>query len=34
LLYSTFQTSPRESGIGFGLILVGLPFYFRWKRER
>ena len=33
LLYSTFQTSPRESGIGFGLIVLGLPFYLYWKRS-
>ena len=31
LLYSTFRTSPRESGIGLVLILLGLPFYFHWK---
>ena len=32
LLYSTLLTSPRESGIGLGLILIGLPFYYHWKR--
>jgi APA family basic amino acid/polyamine antiporter len=32
LLYSTLRTSPRESGIGFGIIVAGLPFYFYWKR--
>jgi basic amino acid/polyamine antiporter, APA family len=32
LLYSTFRTSPRESGIGLGVIIMGLPFYFHWKR--
>lgn len=31
LLYSTLRTSPRESGIGLGLIVAGLPFYFYWK---
>jgi basic amino acid/polyamine antiporter, APA family len=31
LLYSTFRTSPRESGIGLGVIILGLPFYFHWK---
>ena len=31
LLYSTLLNSPRESGIGLGLIVVGLPFYFYWK---
>ena len=34
LLYSTLLTSPRESGIGLGLIVIGLPFYFHWKRTR
>ena len=32
LLYSTLVASPRESGIGLALILMGLPFYFHWKR--
>jgi basic amino acid/polyamine antiporter, APA family len=31
LLYSIFRTSPRESGIGLGFLLAGLPFYFHWK---
>lgn len=31
LLYSTLRTSPRESGIGFAVIVLGLPFYFHWK---
>ena len=31
LLYSTFVSSPRESGIGLVLIVAGLPFYFYWK---
>jgi APA family basic amino acid/polyamine antiporter len=31
LLYSTFRSSPRESGIGLALIAVGLPFYWYWK---
>jgi basic amino acid/polyamine antiporter, APA family len=34
LLYSTLLASPRESGIGFGIIVAGLPFYFYWKRSR
>jgi APA family basic amino acid/polyamine antiporter len=34
LLYSTLQESPRESGIGLVLILIGLPFYFYWKKRR
>lgn len=33
LLYSTFRTSPRESGIGLSVIILGLPFYFHWKRR-
>jgi APA family basic amino acid/polyamine antiporter len=32
LLYSTLIESPRESGIGFVIIVAGLPFYFYWKR--
>ena len=34
LLYSTLRSSPRESGIGLGLIVAGLPFYFYWKRQK
>jgi basic amino acid/polyamine antiporter, APA family len=34
LLYSTLLKSPRESGIGFVLILAGLPFYRYWKQNR
>jgi APA family basic amino acid/polyamine antiporter len=33
LLYSTLLESPRESGIGFGIIVAGLPFYFYWKTK-
>jgi basic amino acid/polyamine antiporter, APA family len=33
LLYSTLLSSPRESGIGFAVILAGLPFYRVWKRR-
>jgi len=32
LLYSTVQTSPRESGLGMLIMLAGLPFYFHWRR--
>lgn len=32
LLYSTLMASPRESGIGLTLILLGLPFYLCWRR--
>jgi APA family basic amino acid/polyamine antiporter len=34
LIYSTLLNSPRESGIGLVLIILGLPFYFYWKRRR
>jgi APA family basic amino acid/polyamine antiporter len=33
LLWDTFHTSPRESGIGLILILLGLPFYWYWNRK-
>lgn len=33
LLGSTFVRSPRESLIGLGLIVIGIPFYFYWKRR-
>ena len=33
LLYATLQESPRESGMGLGLIALGLPFYYYWKRR-
>lgn len=33
LSFSTLQTSPRESGMGLTIIIVGLPFYFHWKRR-
>jgi APA family basic amino acid/polyamine antiporter len=34
LVLSTLKDSPRESIMGIGLILLGLPFYFYWKRAR
>jgi APA family basic amino acid/polyamine antiporter len=34
LLLSTAVDRPRESLMGIGLILVGLPFYFYWSRQR
>jgi APA family basic amino acid/polyamine antiporter len=34
LVLSTVKDSPRESIMGIGLILLGLPFYFYWKRAR
>jgi APA family basic amino acid/polyamine antiporter len=34
LLVTTAIERPRESLIGIGLIVLGLPFYFYWKNER
>ncbi len=34
LLGSTFVASPRESILGLGLIVAGIPFYFFWKHRR
>ena len=34
LVVSTLVKSPRESLMGLGLISLGLPFYFYWKRKR
>lgn len=34
LVISTLVKSPRESLMGLGLISLGLPFYFYWKRQR
>jgi APA family basic amino acid/polyamine antiporter len=34
LVLSTLKDSPRESIMGIGLILLGLPFYFYWKRTK
>ena len=31
LILSTLRDSPRESLMGIGLIVLGLPFYFYWK---
>lgn len=33
LLVSTLQGSPRESLMGIGIIILGLPFYFYWKKR-
>ncbi len=33
LLVSTIQTRPRESLMGLGLMALGVPFYFYWKRR-
>jgi basic amino acid/polyamine antiporter, APA family len=34
LILSTLLDSPRESLMGIGLIVAGLPFYYHWKRQR
>ena len=34
LVVSTLLKSPRESLLGLGLIALGLPFYFYWKRSQ
>jgi APA family basic amino acid/polyamine antiporter len=34
LVLSTLFDSPRESLLGLGFILVGVPFYFYWERRR
>jgi APA family basic amino acid/polyamine antiporter len=34
LVISTLFSSPRESLLGIGLVLVGLPFYYSWARKR
>lgn len=34
LVVSTLLKSPRESLMGLGLICLGLPFYFYWKRRQ
>jgi APA family basic amino acid/polyamine antiporter len=33
LLVATLIDSPRESLMGIGLILLGIPFYFYWKNR-
>jgi basic amino acid/polyamine antiporter, APA family len=33
LLASTLQTRPRESLMGLGLMALGVPFYFFWRRR-
>ena len=34
LLYATLRESPRESGMGLVLIVIGLPFYYYWNGRR
>ncbi len=33
LIFYTLKTSPRESFMGLGVIALGLPFYFYWRRQ-
>jgi APA family basic amino acid/polyamine antiporter len=33
LLVNSFELRPRESLMGLGLMLVGVPFYFYWKKR-
>jgi APA family basic amino acid/polyamine antiporter len=33
-VYNTAVTDPRDSLIGLGLVLLGIPAYFYWKRRR
>ena len=34
LLFSTALERPRESAMGLGLMALGLPFYYHWKKQR
>jgi APA family basic amino acid/polyamine antiporter len=34
LLVSTLIERPRESFMGLGVMALGLPFYYHWKREK
>jgi APA family basic amino acid/polyamine antiporter len=34
LVVSTLIDSPRESGLGLGIVAVGLPFYFHWRSRK
>jgi len=34
LVLSTLKDSPRESIMGIGLIVIGLPFYFYWNKTK
>jgi amino acid transporter len=33
LIFSTAVQRPRESAMGIGVIVIGLPFYFHWKKR-
>ena len=33
VIWFTLRQSPRESLLGLGVILAGLPFYFHWRRQ-
>jgi hypothetical protein len=32
IILNSLVRSPRESGIGLGLVLLGIPVYFVWKK--
>ena len=34
LLFNTLNSRPRESLMGLGMMSLGIPFYFFWKRKR
>src|SRR5437879_10611391 len=34
LVYNTMVETPKDSAIGAGLILLGLPGYYYWRRDR
>ena len=34
IVVNTMLTKPRESGFGLGIILLGLPIYFAWRRRK
>jgi APA family basic amino acid/polyamine antiporter len=34
IVISALYNSPRESLLGLGLIFMGLPFYFHWRKQR
>jgi APA family basic amino acid/polyamine antiporter len=34
LVISTLFSSPRESFMGLGLVLIGVPFYYHWAKRR
>jgi len=34
IVVNTLLTKPRESGVGLGIILLGLPIYFAWRHKQ